>query len=178
MAAHAATEIAEGTVATPTVLIAGLGNCLLTDDGIGVHAVRLLQQQPPRASLPVEVGTDLFSLVPLLSEMSMVLAIDAMDAGGVPGTIYRCDSRDIAEPGLKTSLHEMGLISILEFVTTERRPDITILGIQPARIELGLELSPMLFSILPQVVEIARAIVKELTRDYRCLKTRPNLSLL
>lgn len=141
------------------VLIAGLGNSLLMDDGIGVHAVRLLQQSPPPRTDLVEVGTDLFSALPWLEKARRVLAIDAMDAGGPPGTLYKCHAQDLAQPGQITSLHELGLVSVLEFLPAHQRPDIIVLGIQPERIAYGLELTPALRLVLPKVAQTAHRIV-------------------
>lgn len=143
----------------PSFLIAGLGNCLLCDDGIGVHAVWGLQNNPPPNAAVLEVGTHVFGAVPWLEGASRVLAIDAMDAGGPPGSIYVCNGRDILDSNRKVSLHELGLVSVLEFVPKDRWPEITVLGVQPARIEYGLDLSPTLQSVLPQVVQAAREIV-------------------
>lgn len=143
------------------LLIAGLGNSLLTDDGVGVHAVRLLRQAPPPRTHLLEVGTDLFSALPWLEKARRVLAIDAMEAGHPPGTIYECHGRDIAQPGQMTSLHELGLASVLEFLPEDKRPDITVLGIQPERIDYGLELTPTLQQVLPKVADIARRMILE-----------------
>jgi hydrogenase maturation protease len=140
-------------------LIAGLGNSLLRDDGIGVHAIRELIKAPPAGALLLEVGTDVFSAVSWLESVSHVLVIDAMDAGGAPGTLYRCATEDVQVNPLWVSLHELGLLSVLEFVPKSNWPEITVLGVQPAVIDYGLELSPVLEASLPSVVEAVRAIV-------------------
>ena len=72
----------------PRILIAGLGNCLLRDDGIGVHAIRSLQQNPPPGVVVAEVGTAVLDALHLLEWAEKILAIDAMQAGGNPGTLY------------------------------------------------------------------------------------------
>jgi hydrogenase maturation protease len=87
-----------------------------------------------------------------------VLVIDALEGGGKPGTIYNCHSSDICNQKPIASLHELGLLSVLEFIPRDRWPDITVLGVQPALIQFGLELSPALQGVLPAVVEAARAL--------------------
>jgi hydrogenase maturation protease len=144
----------------PAGLIVGLGNCLLMDDGIGVHAIWRLMDQPPARTLVLEVGTDVFSCVPWLERTPRVLAIDAMDAGGAPGTIYHCAARDVRLETAPTSLHELGLLAMLEFVPRPKWPEISILGIQPAAIHYGLDLSPVLEQVLPKVVQAAREIAR------------------
>ena len=149
------------TATSPASLIVGLGNSLLRDDGIGVHAVRRLAANPPAGTLVLEVGTDIFSAVSWLESVPRVLAIDALDGGGPPGTIYRCHSSDIWNEQPITSLHELSLLSVLEFIPRSRWPDIAVLGVQPELIEFGLELSPILQGVLPTVVEAARAITAD-----------------
>jgi len=140
-------------------LILGIGNCLLGDDGVGVHAVRLLQASPPPETRLVDVGTDFLAVVPFLEESTHVLAIDAMEAGSPPGTLYFCRPGDLAADRHTHSLHGLGLSSILGFVEVPQRPHVWVLGVQPARIDYSLELSPPLAAILPRVVARARWIV-------------------
>jgi hydrogenase maturation protease len=132
-------------------LVLGIGNCLMGDDGIGVHAARALQASPPPATWVVEIGTDFFSALLWLPHACKVLAIDAMDAGGAPGTIYRCRLSDTEPCARPVSLHQLGLLSILEFLRPDERPQISVLGVQPERIAFDLELSAVLQQALPQV---------------------------
>jgi hydrogenase maturation protease len=148
----------------PACLIAGLGNCLLRDDGVGVQAAWQLMEQPPAGSLVLEVGTDVFGAAPWLERVPRVLAIDAMDAGGPPGTIYQCRAADVRTEPLRSSLHEMGLLAVLEFVPKARWPVISVLGVQPLVIDYGLELSAPVLAALPRVVEAARTIVARWNR--------------
>ncbi len=155
-------EDAPGGLQTPSPggrLVVGLGNCLMRDDGVGVHAARELQRQPLKGTVVLEVGTDIFSAVPWLDGAGWVLAIDAMDAGKPPGTIYTCDADAVAAPMLPKSVHELGLLSVLEFIPKARRPRITVLGVQPAVVECGLELTPVLAQALPRVVTAAREMI-------------------
>jgi hydrogenase maturation protease len=131
--------------------VAGIGNELMTDDGVGVHAVRLLHQAPPPQTTLLEVGTDFLSAVSFLEQHPRVLVIDAMDAGQPPGTICVCPAEALAQPRPRTSMHELSLLSVLEFIDPQRRPEIRFLGVQPARIELGMGLSAELQEALPRV---------------------------
>jgi len=140
-------------------LVVGLGNCLLGDDGIGVHAVWQLSNQLPPGAFAIEVGTDVFSALTWIERVPRVLAIDALDAGGPPGTIYRGAPRDVKVRAMRTSLHELDFLAALEFVPPAKWPAISILGVQPALIHYGLDLSPALQAALPKVVEAARATV-------------------
>jgi hydrogenase maturation protease len=142
-------------------VILGIGNCLLTDDGVGVHAARSLQADPPAHTIVVDVGTDFLSAIPYLEQGEKVLVIDAMDAGGPPGTIYRCRSEDLADSSHPHSLHDLGLFSMREFLEEGRRPPIYVLGVQPTCLDYGMSLSPQVAAVLPAVVTAARGIIAE-----------------
>lgn len=143
-------------------LILGIGNCLMSDDGIGVHAARLLARDPPPDTTVLDVGTDFLSAVSALESHGTVLVIDAMDAGGKPGTIYLCSASALERQTTPASLHELKLLSMLEFLEPDQQPEIHFLGVQPARIAYGLELSSELADAFPRVVQKAREIIGRL----------------
>jgi hydrogenase maturation protease len=153
------------------ILIAGLGNLLLQDDGIGVHAVKELQKQEPPLPgvLAVEVGVAVLDALHLFERADKILAIDAMQAGGSPGTIYSFRVSDVKEQGCQTSLHELSLLAALRFLPQSVNPEILILGMEPETINYGLELSPAGQAALPQLVQAAREIVTAWREKTRCL---------
>src|SRR5512139_4200703 len=105
----------------PRILVVGLGNLLLKDDGVGVHAVRALQNGVPRGVRAVEVGTAVLDALHLVEWADRILAIDAMASGGHPGTIYRFGIEDVAEAAVKASLHEVDLLAAVRFLTNGHR---------------------------------------------------------
>ena len=147
----------------PRVLVAGLGNLLLKDDGVGVHAVRALQHGVPRGVRAIEIGTAVLDALHLVEWADRVLAIDAMQAGGDPGTIYRYGVEDVADRTIGASLHEVDLVAALRFLTNGHRPEITVLGVEPETIAAGLELSPSVQAALPRLV----AAVQEIVASWR-----------
>lgn len=142
------------------VLILGIGNLLLCDEGIGVHAVRCLAQRilPPGVEV-LDGGTSGADLVDHLEGRTKVIVIDAASGDGPPGTIYRCEARDLIEQEGALSLHEFGLADSLHMA--ERlgcAPQrVVVLGVQPATMEPGLELSPEVAAVLPGVLSLALA---------------------
>ena len=142
------------------VLILGIGNLLLSDEGVGVHAVRCLAQ---RELLPgVEVldgGTSGADLVDHLDGRTKVVVIDAASGDGPPGTVYRCEARELIEQEGSLSLHEFGLADSLHMA--ERlgcAPQrVIVLGVQPATMEPGLDLSPEVAAVLPGIIRLALA---------------------
>ncbi|HSB15057.1 MAG TPA: hydrogenase maturation protease [Bryobacteraceae bacterium] len=140
------------------ILVAGLGNLLLMDDGVGVHAVRELRRHAGSGVMVAEVGTAVLDALHLIEKADRLLAIDAMRAGGAPGTIYSFGVEDVKQRPTEASLHELNLLSALTL--TRRRPrEITILGVEPGRIDYGLELTPAVQEALPRLVSAASRIV-------------------
>lgn len=141
------------------ILIAGLGNLLLRDDGVGVHVIQALQQTAlPRGVLAVEVGTAPLDALHLLEWADEVHAVDAVEAGGPPGTLYRL-GLDAAEEDGRTSLHELGLRSVCRLIPPERRPRVTVWGVEPEIIEFGLDLSPSVRPSVPELVRMLQAVI-------------------
>jgi hydrogenase maturation protease len=140
--------------------ILGLGNLLLTDDGVGIHAVRALAADPPPGVLLCEVGTAVFDALSALEGATRVIAIDAIDAGQPPGTIVRfeLDAAD-APPTPPSSLHDLDLPALVRTMPEERRPPVVVVGIQPAVVALGTALSPVVSASLPALVREVRALV-------------------
>ena len=139
----------------PDVLVLGVGNILLGDEGIGVHVVRELEKKklPGNVEL-MDAGTALFSIVHLLEKRKKVIVIDAAKGGGKPGTIYRILPSQIKnEHNRILSMHEMGLrecLAILEY--EELFQNIVIIGVEPDSIDWGIQLSSRLQQKLPEII--------------------------
>jgi hydrogenase maturation protease len=141
----------------PRILIVGLGNVLLQDDGVGVHAVRALQADPPRGALVAEVGVAVFDALHLVESADHILALDAMQAGGEPGAVYAFGPEAVAQGDQQYSLHELNLLAALRFLPADHpRPKIAILGVEPQAIDYGLELTPPVEAALPLLLQAAR----------------------
>jgi hydrogenase maturation protease len=156
------------------VLIAGLGNILLRDDGVGVHAIRELQKNPLPGALAVEVGTAVLDALHLFEWADRILAIDAMQAGGSAGTLYSLRASDVEDRSPQASLHELNLLAALRFLPHGKRPPIVILGIEPEIIDFGLALSPKVEAILPLVIHSVKEIVSYWQGETRHLNRATN----
>jgi hydrogenase maturation protease len=143
-----------------SVVVAGIGNTLMQDDGIGVWAVRALARDyvlPAQVRL-LEGGVLGLQLVHDLCSAEQLLIIDAMHGAGVPGTVYRLDAESLVKGRRTTmSLHEVSVVEVLsvgEFMGL--RPRARILGVQPLEAaSFGLQLTPALQAALPHVVAAA-----------------------
>jgi hydrogenase maturation protease len=136
----------------------GLGNILMRDEGIGVHAVKAVQERfevHPGLEI-VDGGTAGLNLLPLMEGRDRVLLVDAVDFGQEPGFMGKLANEAI--PALfgkdKTSLHHVGLAEVLALARLlEILPrEICLIGIQPQAIEPGLELTELLQEKLERLI--------------------------
>jgi hydrogenase maturation protease len=139
-------------------VVLGVGNVLFKDEGVGVHAVRILQTKLSSSADDVEVidGGTSPDIWPLIDGASKLIIIDAVKGGCEPGTIYRFTPQQmVAERGLITSVHQMGILenlSLMELVGG--KPDETvIIGVEPAELEPGLELSAKIQERMPRIIK-------------------------
>ncbi|MCX5971292.1 MAG: hydrogenase maturation protease [Coprothermobacterota bacterium] len=142
-------------------VVLGLGNLLLSDDGLGVHAVRALEGRFPGWEL-IDGGTKGLFLLPYLQGADGLLIIDAIRWGREPGTIHLFDARVGA--GLKPaptqhqaalSSHDLGLLELLRALRLQASmPRWTwVVGLEPASLDWGTALSPKLEEALPGLLE-------------------------
>ena len=140
------------------LLILGLGNLLLEDDGVGGAAVSLLLDrfEPPPGVTVFDGGTLGLSLLPYIEMADTVILVDAVRADDAPGTIVRLDGDDVA-PAVATRLspHQVGVADLLDGAHwLGRYPNrVLLLGLVPESIELGVGLSPRVRASLPRLVE-------------------------
>ncbi|HEY4485963.1 MAG TPA: HyaD/HybD family hydrogenase maturation endopeptidase [Nitrospiria bacterium] len=147
-----------------SVVILGIGNTLMQDDGIGVWVIRALAEAcllPPRVRL-IEGGIAGLRLLPDLISAEELLIVDAMNGSGPPGALYRLGPENLPRGrGPLMSAHEVGIMEVLSVAELlGKRPRTRIIGVQPKEVEaVGLELTAPLQEALPRVVE---AVVEEL----------------
>ncbi|HCF71317.1 MAG TPA: hypothetical protein DER33_07035, partial [Syntrophomonas sp.] len=86
-------------MALKSIMVVGIGNYILQDEGVGVHVINRLMEMnlPPQVSL-VDGGTHSYDLVDFFCQADTVIVVDALKAGGEPGTLYRAP---LEELGLK-----------------------------------------------------------------------------
>ena len=161
-------EQIRGGVTTPPqkILILGVGNLLLRDDGFGVHLINSLKDTALPANVELlEAGTVSHQLIPLLHEIDHLIVIDVVEAGDVPGSIFRFSPDDMKFPiEQKASLHQISLIDVLNMAAlTGTKPKTVIIGVQPKDVSSwSMELNGELIAVIPRVQELIFEEVKKI----------------
>jgi hydrogenase maturation protease len=159
----------------PRILVLGLGNILLTDEGLGVRAVERLAatyELPENVEL-LDGGTLGLDLLPRLAGVDALLLVDALKAGGQPGALVRLEEDAIqAVLAVKMSVHQVGLQELLAVSAFQgtRPSQIVLWGMEPAEIDWGLELSP---PVAVRLDALAEAVGQELRAWGADLTRRP-----
>jgi len=143
------------------ILIVGIGNLLCRDEGIGVHVIQEMENMklPDHIDL-LDMGTSTLDLISYLEGVKKLIAIDAMKAGGTPGTIYKCRPEDLLpEEKGPISLHEIGLLESLNMAQKMgMKIDTVIIGVEPKILDWGMELTEEVKIKIPTIIE---AVLKE-----------------
>lgn len=150
------------SAASGPLLVLGIGNVLLGDDGVGVHVVHELERQAergdivlPRDTRPVDGGTLGLDLLPLLDEARAIVLVDAADLGAAAGTVTVLRSRALRTGGSGArSALPTGLGDLL---TAARLADVlpaavSLVAVEPREIAAGLNLSAAVRAALPAAV--------------------------
>jgi hydrogenase maturation protease len=140
-----------------TIVVIGVGNLLLKDEGIGIHTLKALQEMELPQDIALIDGGTSPDLIAYTRGGDKMIIIDAARAGGKPGDIYRFKPEDMAAgKGILTSAHEMGVAENLALMalTGNEPAETVIIGIEPGEIDWGTELSPRLQKRLPAIVKI------------------------
>jgi hydrogenase maturation protease len=133
-------------VAAPSLLVVGLGNLLLSDEGIGVHVVRALAERyrlPPAVEL-IDGGTSGMDLLDALAQAERVIVVDAARTGRAPGTVLEVGDGELpAFFSQRLSPHQVGFGDVLASLALigARPREIVLVAIEPEDLSLGVELS-------------------------------------
>jgi hydrogenase maturation protease len=147
-----------------SILVLGLGNTIMTDDGFGVEVVTTLSsryhfQGPVQL---VDGGTLGLDLLPHLEEVESLLIIDALDMRDEPGKIFRIEGDEVPRAfASKLSVHQMGLQDLLAVAELQGHVprNLVVWGVQPECIEMGTEMTA---TVAAAVEPVAASVLEEL----------------
>lgn len=160
-------QLRGGVTAPPRkVLLLGVGNILLGDDGFGVHLINSLADTPFPPNVQVlEAGTVSHQLIPLIRELDHLIIIDVVDAKDTPGSIFRFSPEDLQYTKEQmVSLHQISLIDVLNMAElTGGKPTTIIIAVQPKDVSnWSLELTDPVKAVIPKVKELIMEELKKI----------------
>jgi hydrogenase maturation protease len=138
------------------ILILGIGNYLMGDEGVGVHAIRHLEQYPFPAHVHLlDGGTGGFHLISYLESYPFIIMIDATMDGNPPGTLRIIKPRFATDFPRSLTAHDIGLRDLVESMALLGRfPLITLITVSIQEIQsMSTELSSPLHESLPRIAD-------------------------
>lgn len=157
------------------ILVLGLGNVLLQDDGFGPTLVDHLRQTWPNDDDIdfVDGGTVGLGLLSLFAERQAIVILDAFATGQPPGTVVVVEDLPWDEAGSAPgrSAHEGNAAALLAVaaLTGDLPPRLSVIGVEPERIATGLGLSPTVAAALPEAERQSRRLLQTLLGAVLCV---------
>jgi hydrogenase maturation protease len=150
-----------------SILVVGLGNILLQDEGAGVRLVERIEE---RFEIPdgVEVldgGTSGMELIHTIAGRDALIVCDTVRSDRPPGTVLRIAGEELpAFFRTKLSPHQLGLSDVLATLTLLEKvpPSVVLIGIVPQDLDLGTELSPPIEAALDEAQTLLIAEIESL----------------
>jgi hydrogenase maturation protease len=153
-------------------LVLGIGNTLLTDEGVGVHVLAHLGAAPlPEDVELVDGGTLSFTLAGPIEEADALVVVDAANLQSAPGTlcVFEGEAMDAFLMGnRKSSVHEVGLadlraIAMLAGHWPERR---ALVAIQPQAMDWGEAPTPPVAAAIPHAADAVRSLIRDWRNEH------------
>ncbi|NNJ69881.1 MAG: hydrogenase maturation protease [Kiritimatiellales bacterium] len=144
------------------IAVVGMGNLLMSDDGVGVHVVHKLRKKCLEGVELIDAGTAVIHTADCLREVDRIVVVDALKAGHPPGTVYRMSGNEVLENDYSLSVHSLGLKTALMFLGSEDTPaDWTLVGVEPETLERGMRLSDAVQEAVPAAMRAVENLIEE-----------------
>jgi hydrogenase maturation protease len=159
--------------------VLGVGNILLSDDGVGVRVIEALRDGYTFSGEMecIDGGTMGLDLLPFIEGKKRLLIVDAVNTGRPPGTLIRIENGDIPKfLGQKLSVHQIGLPEMLSAAALMSilPEEICLIGMQPGRLATGLDLSGV---VSARFNDLVAAVVTKLSEWGIEARERPVVSV-
>ncbi len=152
------------------LLVLGVGNVLMMDEGAGVHAIHEFWKEKENYDEAVvdfiDGGTFTQDIFYLFEEYEHLLVLDIVRAGHESGTIYSLDEDDLIQNEKQMlSLHDVDLLDSLKMAQMRgHRPTLKVVGIEPDKINWGTEMTPALVKAFPSFMKVAKKHIEILLK--------------
>ncbi len=158
------------------ILVLGIGNMLLRDEGVGVHVIdEIFKLDVSDEVEVVDGGTSGADLLDVICNRQKVIIVDSVDSDVAPGTVlkmkpqgFKCD----VSGGI--SLHELGIVEILAMTEMlDASPkDVVLICVKPKVIRSGLELSDEVAKAIPVAVQMVLEEISKVLPHTSSAKVR------
>jgi len=150
-------------MASKNILILGLGNILLGDEGVGVRVIEQLFSHPfPDEIEVIDGGTAGYELINFFEGKEKVIIVDAVKTDDTPGSVYKLDLSVVQEDEtVQLSLHQIGLKNVFKMASMmDLNPEVTLVGIVPKDYQdYNIGLSEEVEKAIPLAIE---TVLKEI----------------
>ncbi len=155
-------------MASPILLI-GIGNEYRCDDSVGLHIVRILNGLNLPDTIVVESSGDGAELIELFSSAGMVILIDAVSSGGMPGTIYLFEAHKQPIPAQLSfqATHAFGVCEAIELARVLKQipPILLVYAVEGENFSTGVGLTLKVEKAAYKVVEQVRNRIQEVQKQ-------------
>jgi hydrogenase maturation protease len=148
------------------ILIAGIGNPLRSDDGVGNQVIEALKREPLGAGISLKECLTSFDIFDEITEYERILIVDAIQSGGIPGTIHVFSKEQLNQkPTLHTfSSHATDFLTLIEIgerLYPGRIPDsVTILAVEAEDVStIADKCTPRVMKAIPDVIRMIKQLV-------------------
>lgn len=151
----------------PKILIAGVGNVLLEDDGFGPHAIARLEAEYELGAEVelIDIGTPGLDFVDYLVGRDALIILDAVSSGGEPGEIVIFDRQQLREfmPNMRLSAHQPCLQETLFAAETAGvcPPDVLLVGVVGESFEVSTQLGAEVERAMPIALELIAELLRQ-----------------
>jgi hydrogenase maturation protease len=148
-------------------LVLGIGNTIMTDEGVGIHVIEHLQKTcPDKDNVSfIDGGTLSFSLAGFLAEHEQLIVVDAARTGGAPGSVvcYEGNEMDRYLTGNRQSVHEVGLTDLLDIARlSDHYPENrALIGIEPESMDWGDEPTANVAPAIPLAADMVMKLISQ-----------------
>ena len=169
----------EGHRDSGRISVLGLGNILLTDEGVGVHAVNAIKKKyafSPEIEI-IDGGVMGLDLLPIFQTQDKILIIDAVDFKKAPGHVETIEGDNIPSVlNAKLSVHHIGVSDLLFTAKLTRTTtlEVYLVGVQPKSLDVGLDMTDEVRVKLDSVIDLAIQRLKEW--NVECVLRSPQKS--
>ncbi len=143
--------------AETNILVLGIGNILLSDEGAGIKVIEQLQQQYkiPDAIEVTDGGTMGVELLPWIEKRSHIIIVDAIRSDNPPGSVLKVDDVPAFFQN-KISPHQIGITDVLAmaYILDDLPPSVILIGVEPETLSGGIELSETISGKIDTMVDM------------------------